>query len=399
MKFNDNYNFKVTVIIPTFNRSEYLPQTLESILNQTLCPAQVIVVDDGSTDNTIQVIEPYLDRILFLSKENGGKSSALNYAMQFIKYDYVWIFDDDDIACENALELHFSAFKSNENVCFTYSRHYEANEVLDIYEESKIPKDVDFGLFQRLLLGCFILQQGMLVKTSCYITLGGFDEELIRAQDYDMILRLSQFYHGKLIDIPLTIRRHHKGMRGSSESKHKHIERYTVWNYYDQIIFCKLYEILKLTDYIYPGKHEIHCLNNELSPDLKKTALLYRICVMSRKGLWEYVLADLDALGKNNYLNLSLEDKCNCQMTMAPPNPSVYEGLIKNVSLIRKINEICSKSQMGHCLKIEFIKSFYYQLRKEKKLVFSILRCIFILLGFSELKYLIRRFLLIKSIS
>ncbi len=96
----------VAIIVPTFNRARYLPECLDSLLAQTFPATQIVVVNDGSTDDTAQVVRPYLNRIAYVEKENGGKSTALNLVMRGIQSDYVWIFDDDDVALPDALEIH-----------------------------------------------------------------------------------------------------------------------------------------------------------------------------------------------------------------------------------------------------------------------------------------------------
>ena len=88
----------VSIIVPTFNRARYLPECLDSLLAQTFPATEIIDVNDSSTDDTARVIRPYLDRITYVEKENGGKSTALNLVLPGIQSDYLWIFDDDDVA-------------------------------------------------------------------------------------------------------------------------------------------------------------------------------------------------------------------------------------------------------------------------------------------------------------
>src|ERR1035437_4414559 len=93
----------VCVIVPTFNRSQYLGEAIDSILNQTRPPAEIIVVDDGSTDKTSDVAKSYGDRIKYVWKENGGKPAAINLALRLAQADYVIIADDDDIMFPSGL--------------------------------------------------------------------------------------------------------------------------------------------------------------------------------------------------------------------------------------------------------------------------------------------------------
>jgi len=98
----------VTAVIATCNRAHYLGEALDSVLRQTMPPAQVIVVNDGSTDATEAVLGRYGERIEVINQENGGKSRALNRAMAKVRGEYLWIFDDDDIAVPQSLERHLA---------------------------------------------------------------------------------------------------------------------------------------------------------------------------------------------------------------------------------------------------------------------------------------------------
>ena len=99
----DRSTADVCVIVPTYNRAHFLGEAIESILDQTRPPAEVIVVDDGSTDKTSEVAKSYGDRIRYIRKENGGKPAAVNLALSLAQSDYVIIADDDDIMYPSAL--------------------------------------------------------------------------------------------------------------------------------------------------------------------------------------------------------------------------------------------------------------------------------------------------------
>ncbi|UCG35509.1 MAG: glycosyltransferase family 2 protein [Candidatus Omnitrophota bacterium] len=89
---------KITVLIPTFNRAEYLAECLDSIITQTLPPHQIIVVNDGSTDQTVKVIENYLKSIEYFETNQFGKPCAINHGLERTLGEYLWIFDT---ACYN----------------------------------------------------------------------------------------------------------------------------------------------------------------------------------------------------------------------------------------------------------------------------------------------------------
>ncbi|MSS71055.1 MAG: glycosyltransferase family 2 protein [Candidatus Latescibacteria bacterium] len=102
---------KVSVILPTYNRANYLIESLESLLAQTYPNIEIVVVNDGSTDETKDKLGAFRDRILYLEKSNGGKSSAINLGLRYATGDYVWVFDDDDIALPDMVESHVSLFE------------------------------------------------------------------------------------------------------------------------------------------------------------------------------------------------------------------------------------------------------------------------------------------------
>ena len=94
----------VTVLIPTYNRADWLIESLNSILEQTRRPDEILVINDGSTDDTLARLEAYREDVQVLNQDNSGKSAALNNAIAHAKGDFIWVFDDDDIAVPDALE-------------------------------------------------------------------------------------------------------------------------------------------------------------------------------------------------------------------------------------------------------------------------------------------------------
>lgn len=97
-------NPKISVIIPAYNGAAFLPRTLESVFQQTLKPFEIIVVDDGSTDNTPEVLTPFKDRIIYHRKKNGGAANAMNTGMELAKGDLIAILEQDDLWFKNKLE-------------------------------------------------------------------------------------------------------------------------------------------------------------------------------------------------------------------------------------------------------------------------------------------------------
>ena len=88
----------VSVIMPTFNRAGLIAESLRSLFEQTYPISEILVVDDGSTDNTSEVVAEFADRVRYVKRENGGKNAAINTGLTKVSGDLVWIMDDDDLA-------------------------------------------------------------------------------------------------------------------------------------------------------------------------------------------------------------------------------------------------------------------------------------------------------------
>ena len=305
----------VTVLIPTFNRAHLLPECLESILAQTYTHFKIIVINDGSTDKTSEVIKPYLDRITYVEKENGGKSSALNTGLKYATGEFIWIMDDDDAALPDALEQHLEVFKKDPTTDFTYSGYYFEMPDLSKPKQTKIICHSAFkgsknNLFLSFMFGTsypeegLILQQGMLVRRSCYDIVGPFEETLFRCQDFEMNLRLCRHFKGVRIDRPTFTLRWHSGNRGPKRERHDECERDKKWREYEAMIFQQLYETLPLCYYLDSSEST----KIPSSGGSKLEALMNRMQIMAN-----YRLCDLAAKDIHQITNLLDPDDVKAQ--------------------------------------------------------------------------------------
>ena len=161
-------NPKFSVIIPTYNRANYVVEAVESVLQQTYQGFELIVVNDGSTDDTAEVIRRFGDRIRYMEKANGGKASAVNLGLKYMTGEYVWILDDDDIALPNKLELHAAQFAADPDLKFVYTGYEsiegERSDVPVRSFEARMPPlcDMVMYLFGRFELCSPMLQDEVL---------------------------------------------------------------------------------------------------------------------------------------------------------------------------------------------------------------------------------------------
>lgn len=353
----------VSIIVPTFNRARYLPECLESLLAQTLPPSEIVVVNDGSTDDTAQVIRPYLDRITYVEKENGGKSTALNLVMPGIQSDYVWIFDDDDVALPYALETHLRALEGRPEAGFSYSTYCEGIVGADgrltkgpLYPLPAVDRD---DLFPRLLEGCFIAQPATVVRSRCYREVGPFDTRLVRSQDYEMLLRLSRRFPAIRVDEPSFVLRTHSGLRGSSVNRFTSEHRPSEWFIYAQMVFRELHDELALCEYL-PGGRK----NEPLDKAKTRSALFQRMSLMARKGLWEIAARDLKLLVQEEYLAepLTISERQACRKAMG--NCLAIQEMPSEQAFLPAVRHLRQKGQAAQ-MRYEFARGLYYHVIRE----------------------------------
>jgi len=138
----NNMHYKYSIIIPVYNTQAYITDCLNSILNQTFKDCEVIIIDDGSTDDSLSVINKFDFKSLIgytiLSKENGGVSSARNFGLQHVKGEYVLFLDGDDSLEPNTLQLLEDSLKAHPNEVFDYICFTRK----DVYENGKIEEKI-----------------------------------------------------------------------------------------------------------------------------------------------------------------------------------------------------------------------------------------------------------------
>lgn len=189
---------KVSVIIPTYNRAHVIARAVQSVLEQTYANFELLVVDDGSTDDTKQIIE-YAedDRIRYICLEkNGGASHARNVGIQMAECEYIAFLDSDDEWMPEKLERQMQIMRqAPETVGLVYCRMSGVNrkgEVsfcpdLDIAKER-----LEGNLFSVLMKENMIGTPTVLVRKKCLEQAGGFNESLTCIEDWELFLRIAQ---------------------------------------------------------------------------------------------------------------------------------------------------------------------------------------------------------------
>jgi len=199
---------KVSIIIPVYNTEQYVEECIQSALNQTYKNIEVIVVNDGSTDNSLQIIRKYSDRIKIINKENGGTASAFNAGMRVMSGEWFKWGASDDVLYENAIEILVEAAKKLGNeaknciFCTDVEIIDSTGKKIGGYLE---PKYNNLDKFERNVT---LLDRFVGNGTTCFIhksmfeRFGFFNEEIGFQEDYEFYLRVCFLHNCRIFLIP-----------------------------------------------------------------------------------------------------------------------------------------------------------------------------------------------------
>lgn len=181
---------KVSVIIPTYNHAKYVGRAIDSVLVQTYKNYEIIVVDDGSTDNTKAVLKPYMDKIKYIYQENKGLSSARNTGIRASKGEYLQFLDADDELLPQKFEIQVNILETHPEIDVIACEWIRVDENGNILPgEGKCAKST-FS-FKDLVLGNPFIVHILLLRRKCFNLAGLFDESLNVYEDWDMWLRIA----------------------------------------------------------------------------------------------------------------------------------------------------------------------------------------------------------------
>lgn len=334
----------VSVLLPTFNRADLIGQAIDSVLAQTHPRFELIVIDDGSTDTTAAVVSAYGDKLIYKKVENGGKAAALNVGLGLARGEFIFVLDDDDLALPTALERLVAALDANPDAGLVYSSYYRglSDKKGHIYKRDLfvVPDVHAEDVFPRLLTSMFFTQQGSLVRSHCYREVGDFDPAMKRAQDYEMLLRLTHRFQAVRIPEPTVVIRTHEGARGPASERFAARDRMMRGWSYTTRLYEKLNESLDLVEYL-PRSATI----GSSASSLRREALFKRISVMLRKGVWEPALTDLQEIMQGPIANgpLSPTEITACEASFR--NPPTVLSLAGNAAVRKRLDRLLSGSR------------------------------------------------------
>jgi len=198
-------NRLVSIIIPSYNNAQFIAETLESVFNQTYSDFEIVLVDDGSTDDTKSIVNEYIKRyprkIRYMYQPNQGISVARNKALKFAKGEYIAFLDSDDVWEADKLKLQMEFFDQNPeaDLVYTNSRIVEESNTKTIraYTDAHYFQIKPSNIFEELLIKNFITFPSIIVKKNVLDSLEKpvFAVWNLSSQDTELLLRISREYN------------------------------------------------------------------------------------------------------------------------------------------------------------------------------------------------------------
>jgi glycosyltransferase involved in cell wall biosynthesis len=196
---------KISVIIPTFNRIDLLKRAIDSVLNQSIKPYDIIVVDDGSIDGTSDMIQQKYKSIKLIQQKNSGVSAARNNGIKNAQGDWIALLDSDDEWKKNKLEEQVNKLTDNPKYDFCHTNEIWIRNGIRVNQKKRHKKYGGF-IFDKCLDICRISPSSVLFNKNIFNHVGWFNDKLPVCEDYDLWLRITAEFEILFIDKPLIVK-------------------------------------------------------------------------------------------------------------------------------------------------------------------------------------------------
>ncbi|MBW8035098.1 MAG: glycosyltransferase family 2 protein, partial [Planctomycetes bacterium] len=199
---SEQNDIRVSAVIPAYNAAACIGRAIESVLNQSLPVYEIVVVDDGSSDKTSEIVEQFGDKVILIRQDNAGVSVARNTGIKAASGDWIAFLDDDDIWFDEKNASQMAVIENNPELRWCASNYYRGYEDRRsaVGNQSRICKGLagkdyfDNFFIASVNQGCQAQTQTMMIRKDVFDELGGFEPGRIRSQDLDVWWRIGHRY-------------------------------------------------------------------------------------------------------------------------------------------------------------------------------------------------------------
>jgi glycosyltransferase involved in cell wall biosynthesis len=296
----------VSVLLPVFNGDKYLSEAIESILNQTYINFEFIIINDGSTDNTLTIIENYRvkdNRIVVISRENKGLVASLNEGIRIANGSYIARMDHDDISLPTRLEEQIKFMDSNQlDICGTYVQLFNKSKDLKVWEYPQIDNDIKFTLMSFSTFA----HPSVVIRKEVFKSLKY--EDYNYGEDYKLWTDIakSDFKMGNLCRVLLRYRWHDQQISKKYSSEQENFTKLISKEYVDSVNIASEGNLNKMTFTIDIIKYlKLISLKNNISHKYVVLSINFRLKNLVSFNIFEYFVY----LSLMSEFNLSYKDK------------------------------------------------------------------------------------------
>ncbi len=212
---------KVSIIIPSFNCERYIAETINSVLQQSFKNIELIVVDDGSTDRTREIVSSFGSPVQLITQANTGRCTARNRGIREARGEFICLLDHDDYWFPNKLARQLSEFQKHPEAGAVYSSfifwHEDADKRFpkpDSFDLTAFPDDIDPDysgwIYHQSLIDIYVLTSTAMFRAEVFQRCGVYDESLPYSEDWELLLRIAREYPFMQLRRPTTLYRQHK---------------------------------------------------------------------------------------------------------------------------------------------------------------------------------------------
>ncbi len=196
----------ITVIIPTYNRAALVAEAIASVLAQSERDFELLIIDDGSTDDTPQVCATFGAKLEYLRQERRGVSSARNLGIKHAQGRFITFLDSDDLWQKHKLRRQIAWLEAHPEIMLCYTNEIWNRRGVRV-NQKKIHQKAGGWIYPLCLPRCIISPSSVLMRRELFEHVGMFDESLPICEDYDLWLRIAAQYEIGFLDEPLIIKR------------------------------------------------------------------------------------------------------------------------------------------------------------------------------------------------
>lgn len=196
----------VSVIIPTYNRADWLKEAIDSVLSQNYPACEVSIVDDGSTDLTRELVADYGQQLRYFYQQNQGVSSARNLGIRTATGKYLALLDSDDLWLPSKIAQQVVIMEQRPELQLCHTEEIWIRRGVRVNPKKKHQKYGGY-IFPYCLPLCVISPSSVMIRRTLFDNIGYFDETLPACEDYDLWLRITKTYPVHFIDTPLIVKR------------------------------------------------------------------------------------------------------------------------------------------------------------------------------------------------